>query len=269
MATQTIVGTSLQVENRLLALQAEADARGRICVDQDLLIENVELFREMCRELGCYDRPFPFHNDHSRLQYFRTPESKRPGVQLHDTTDEAFTVTIMSGMPGSGKSTWRDQARSAGGLVDGQPVVSMDEIRIEMKVRPTDDQGQVRQEALRRARVLLAARQPFVWDGVNLDWQRRQPLAGLCLDYGARIRFAYVEAPADRLLRHNHERKAQVPTDVIDRMLRKWEPPTLVEGHEVLSFGLGMDRTLACPADHLLDGPDSSIRPLQRASALS
>jgi len=232
-ADLAVVSTSLVVENRLLAIQAEADARGRVCPDRERLIENVELYREACRDLGCYDRPFAFHNDHSRLQYFRSPDAKRPDVKLHDTTDEGFTVSIMSGMPGSGKSTWRDRERQAGGLVAGQPVVSMDQIRFAAGTKPTDDQGRVQQEALRQAREHLAARRSFVWDGVNLDWQRRQPLASLCLDYGARTRFVYVETSADRLFSQNEARKAQVPQSVMQRMLRKWEPPTAVECHTV------------------------------------
>jgi hypothetical protein len=33
------------------------------------------------------------------------------------------------------------------------------------------------------------------------------------------------------MLANNHARKAQVPVSAIDRMLRKWEPPTLLECH--------------------------------------
>ena len=55
----------------LLALVAEADARGRVTADQSRLLENVALFAEYCREHGCYDRPRPFASDHARFLYFR------------------------------------------------------------------------------------------------------------------------------------------------------------------------------------------------------
>ena len=140
---------------------------------------------------------------------------------------------LTSGLPASGKSTWIARERALGGLVEGQPVVSMDVVREEMGVDPWEDQGTVRQTALKRARVLLAAKQPFIWDALNLDWQRRQPLTALCDDYGARIRFAYVEAPEAEMRAQNREREMRVPEAVIDGMLRKWEPPTLVECHEL------------------------------------
>jgi putative nucleotidyltransferase with HDIG domain len=232
-ATQILAATSLQVQNRLLAMLAEADARGRLCQDQGRILDNIALFKEVAKDTGCYSTPFPFFNDHARLQFFRDPEHKDPLAALYDTTDRAFTVTVMSGLPGSGKSTWIASETAPGGALAGQPIVSMDRLRIEMKVRPEDNQGAVRQAALKRAKELLAAKTSFVWDGLNLDWMRRQPLTALCDDYGARISFAYVEVPPDDMFAQNRDRKAQVPVGEITKMLRKWDPPTLTECHDL------------------------------------
>ena len=244
-AVRTLASTSMQVENRLLAMLAEADARGRVCADRRGMVDNVELFREAARDNGCYDGPFPFHNDHARMRYFRDPDGRDPRAELWDTTDPGFTVTLMSGLPASGKSTWIARETSPGGSLAGQPVVSMDRLRTEMRVRPQDDQGGVRQEALARARKLLAAREPFVWDALNLDWLRRQPVAALCADYGARVRFAYVEAREDDMMARNRAREARLPDSAIMNMLRKWDPPSLVECH---SLALAVPAAAPAPA---------------------
>ena len=61
----------------------------------------------------------------------------------------------MSGLPGSGKDTWL--GRSRGDL----PTVSLDEIRSELEIDPTDDQGKVAQLAKERCREFLRAGTPF------------------------------------------------------------------------------------------------------------
>ena len=233
-ARQILLSVSLGGGNDLLEILADADARGRMCDDRRRLIDNVALFAEAARDEGCFGVPYPFFNDHARVRYFLEPGTRDPDAELFDTTDEAFIVTLMSGMPGSGKSTWISRETAPGGLVAGQQVVSMDRLRVEMKVKPTDDQGTVRQAALKRARELLAARRSFVWDAVNLDRQRRSPLAALCCDYGARIRMVYVEATEQEMRARNKSRDEQVPDGVIDKMLRHWEPPSPTECHDIV-----------------------------------
>jgi hypothetical protein len=101
----------------LLALVAEADMRGRRCEDQRRLLDNIELFRELCRDTGCFSEPFRFATEHSRVEYFRN-ESRDPRYRAHDDTE--FEVVLMSGLPGSGKDQWlKHQA-------PGLPVVSLD-----------------------------------------------------------------------------------------------------------------------------------------------
>lgn len=233
-ATEFLLATSLKVENRLLAMLAEADARGRVCADGQRIIDSVALFREMAVDESCYDAPFEFFNTHTRMQFFIDPQHKNPRAELFDTTNPNFTVTLLAGLPASGKSSWITAQTAPGRDLAGQPVVSMDRIRLEMDVRPQDDQGAVRQAALKRARELLAAKQSFIWDALNLNWQRRTPLVSLCNDYGARVRFAYVETSEAEMTARNRDRAARVPDDAVAGLLRKWEPPTLVECHDLV-----------------------------------
>jgi hypothetical protein len=117
-----------------LALVAEADARGRRCADPPRLLDNTALFRELCDELGCLTGPAPFPSAHSRLLYLRG-DSSDPHYRPH----EGFRadVVVTSGLPGAGKDSW--VRKNLGHL----PVVSLDQIRHELDVAPSDSQGGV------------------------------------------------------------------------------------------------------------------------------
>lgn len=227
-----VIRMSQTADLRELAWLAEADLRGRRCPDQAERIDDVALFAEYAAELSCLGAPWAFASDHSRVEFFRRPD-RDPGFAAHD--DTRFTVTVMSGLPGAGKSTW--VAEHAGDL----PAIELDAIRRELKVSPRDDQGKVIELARARAREHLRRAQPFVWDATNLGRTLRRQVVGLCLDYGARVRLVHVEAPAAVLGARNRSRADAVPEAVIARMLRRWEPPDRTEAHEVLHVGEGID----------------------------
>jgi AAA domain len=145
-AVQAIFKASQSVRMEHLALLAEADVRGRICHDQPMLLEHVELFREFCRELECYEQPRQFKSPHSRFFYFQS-EQRDPTYLAYD--DTSFEVVLMSGLPGVGKDTW---VRKHLGTL---PMISLDEIRKELKVAPHQNQAKVIQLARLRARELL------------------------------------------------------------------------------------------------------------------
>jgi predicted kinase len=230
-----IVKSSTTTSNRLLYLMAKADLIGRISPDQKHIMSNIELFKEAAEDLGCLDGIFKFHNDHSKMAYFANPESKKPSVQLYDPTDPHFTVTITSGLPGSGKSTWLEHETStAGGEFYNQAVVSLDRIRDEMEIEQDDNQGRVRQEMLTRIRSLLREKSSFIIEGIFLNEDRRQPLIKLAMDYGARVQIVNFETPMNQLLIQNRQRPDYVPEDVIMKMLRKWEPAGPMEAHSIL-----------------------------------
>ena len=208
----------------LLALVADADARGRVCADRNALVESVELFAEQCRELSCLDRPYPFASDHSRFLYFRLPDRDPTYAAFDDTRLE---VVVLSGLPGAGKDAWL-----TANLPDW-PVISLDSIRQELGVDPEDEQGAVVATARERARIYLRRRQPFAWNATNVSRDMRGRGLDLCAEYGARIRLVYVESPASRLFAQNAERARPVPTKAIERLLGRWEVPDMTEAHQV------------------------------------
>ncbi|MBC8071816.1 MAG: HD domain-containing protein, partial [Deltaproteobacteria bacterium] len=65
-ARSVVIRLSQSVSARELAMLCEADIRGRHCADQPGQLDNIELFREYCTELGCFEHPYPFASDHAR-----------------------------------------------------------------------------------------------------------------------------------------------------------------------------------------------------------
>ena len=217
-------GISLTARCDWLALLARADANGRNSPDRQRLLDNVDLFAEFARDASCLDRPFPFATDHSRFEYFRRP-GRDPHYEAYD--DTRLTVTLLAGLPASGKDTWIDAH------MPGVPGVSLDAIRAELGIGPDENQGRVVQEARERARMHLRNGEAFVWNATNLSRQVRGNCIDLCADYNARVRIVHLEAPPEALAKRNAERAAPVPEKVVARMLKRWEAPDLTEAHEV------------------------------------
>lgn len=222
-ARERAIRASVSVRCDLLALVTEADGLGRHCADQQRILDNVGLFCLLAEELGCLSQPFPFASDEARVAFCRKGRSAFAAPPER----REFEVTVMSGMPGSGKDRW---IRNHLDL----PMVSLDAIRRELGVAPSKPQGAVIAEARERARVLLRKKQPFVWNATNLSRDLRSRILNLALDYGARTRVVYVESASDRLFSQNRSREHMVPQAVMTRMFRAWDVPDLAEAHEVV-----------------------------------
>jgi predicted kinase len=208
----------------LLALVAEADARGRECADQGALLETVTLFTEYCEEQGCLSAPYPFPSDHARFMFFRTP-GRDPAYAAHD--DTRCEVVLMSGLPGAGKDRWLSDH------LPDRPVVSLDAIRADIGVAATDAQAAVVARAREDARALLCAGCDFAWNGTNLSRDLRERSISLFADYWARVRIVYLEVPPAVLWQQNRERPSPVPEAAIQRLLSRWEVPDRTEAHRL------------------------------------
>lgn len=151
-----------------------------------------------------------------------------PSYAAYDTT--RFTVTPLCGLPGSGKDTW---VRHHAG---DQPVISLDDIRRELKLKPGETTGQALALAKKRMEGYLRSDTPFVLNATHTTRLRRRPLIEQCASRGARVRIVWVKTPLPVALRRNAARRDPVPAHVIQNMLEHLEPPDLTEAHELSIF---------------------------------
>lgn len=222
-----VVSLSWAVNNRLLYLFALADTRGRSTDEMGRPEENLHLWKLACEEHDCFTQSYPFANYQARFVFFRAADEAK---NLHYVPHEDFTceVTLMAGLPGSGKDTWLARHR------DDRPVVSLDDVRSELSVDPTDDQGEVVQLAQERCREHLRAKRSLAFNATNLVRQTRKKWIDLFADYGARIEIVWVEPSLDTVLKQNRQRMKPVPEKVIRKLAGKYEPPTWSEAHSVV-----------------------------------
>lgn len=208
----------------LLCILCQADALGRECTDKAQMVEQAGLCAELAKESGCYDHPFAFPSAHTRYSYL-TGKDIAPEVELYD--DTWGEVILMSGLPGTGKDTWiRENCPDL-------PMISLDEIRREMKISPTDHQSKVVEIARERAKELLRKKQPFVWNATNLSPMVRGKQINLFTQYRVSTRIIYLETEWTEQLRRNANRPEAVPEQAICHMMEELVLPEAKEAHRV------------------------------------
>lgn len=225
-ALDDVIRVSTYLSNRLLYLFALADTRGRICTTDNRTDpeEILELWKLESQEADCFEGPFEFANDHARFLYYR---DQLDNLHYEPYEDYRCRMALVCGLPGAGKDTWLENHRGE------LPVVSLDEIRRELKVEPTANQGVVVQQAKERCRQFLRNRVDFAVSATNVTRQIRQLWIDVGADYNARVEIVYVEPELHTIQAQNISRNgiAAVPAWVIDRLIGKLDPPTLAECH--------------------------------------
>ena len=215
---------SWQLRIPLLAMLAEADMRGRVCADRARVLDNIELFRELAREEGCYGTPRHFADAHTAVSYFRGAEL-HPDYPLHQPA--GAKVIVMSGLPASGKNSW------VAAHHPDLPVVSFDDAREELGLRHGKNEGMVAHLAVDRAKALLRAEKPFVWNATHLSERMRQKTLDLLFAYHAEVEIVYLEQPRVELLRRNAKRDTSLSNKALEAMLHRWDLPLPTETHNV------------------------------------
>lgn len=209
---------------RSLCAISEADALGRICDDKADMLDRIALCAELAKEVGCYDGPYPFPTAHTAYACL-SGKQVSPEYPLYD--DTWGEVILLSGLPGTGKDTWiKNNCPQI-------PMISLDEIRKELNILPTQNQGRVVDAARERAKELLRKKQSFVWNATNILPTTRKQQIDLFAAYGASVRVVYLETEWDEQLRRNASRPDAVPEGAISDMLEKLTPPEYFEAHRV------------------------------------
>lgn len=204
----------------LLCLLARADMKGRICQDQQKVLDDIELFREQATELGCLDKPYSFPDAATRMAYIRSQGNRYPDEPVYQSAP--FEVILMSGLPASGKNTWVAENSHL-------PVISYDDIRDELGFKHGQGTGSIVHLANDRMREHLRSRQPFIVNATHLSKQMRSRTLELIASYGGQVRVVYCEAPFEDLLSRNSSRDTSLPNTKILDMTSRWEVPGLDE----------------------------------------
>jgi predicted kinase len=216
---------SHELDLRLLAAVAQADMQGRHFEKKGDCLVDIELFRELAREEGCFGTPRQFADAHTQLSYFRGA-GIAPDFAHHQNAGSR--VTVMSGLPASGKNHWVAGQRA------GLPVVSIDDARQELGLRHGANEGAVAHRAVDFAKELLRKQAPFVWNTTHLSAQMRKKTLDLLYAYEAQVDIVYLEQPPQVIFQRNSRRDTSLPNKAIERMLFKWEVPLPTEAHRVL-----------------------------------
>ncbi|MDA8234660.1 MAG: ATP-binding protein [Clostridia bacterium] len=137
-------------------------------------------------------------------------------------------LTIMCGLPGSGKSTY---ARELPGRY-----VSTDEIRefVTGDARNIYHDDLVFTMAREMVKQFLKGGEDVVYDATNLTRADRKKAAKWAGDRPVRV--VWVDCPLELALERNRERERQVPEEVIRRMAKRFQIPNEEEGYEIINI---------------------------------
>ncbi len=220
-----VISASLVVNTKHLSMLAKADILGRISKDKEDALLKVELFNELCIDNECFGKPRYFESDYGRYLYLNKSDSSPDYIPFDDLK---FEVIVMCALPGSGKDTYINSHFK-------MPVLSLDDIRRENKIVPTDKKknGQVIQLGKEKAKEFMRAKKSFVFNATNITSDMRNKWIALFTEYGARVKIYYIEVPYKLLLSRNNKREYKVPEKVVESMLRKLEVPGPKEAHEI------------------------------------
>ena len=181
-------------------------------------------FMDAAERNGCLRQPPSFADETSRFALLSRKSRSSDDVVTDDTWGE---IVMMAGLPGTGKDTWIGRNHPE------LPMISLDEIRKEIHVLPTEPQEPVITLAYSRARDFLCNHTPFLWNATNITTDIRSRQLSMFMRYGASVRIVYLETSVDEQYRRNRNRVAVVPEEAVTRMRRHLVLPTIHEAQRV------------------------------------
>jgi len=200
--------------------------------DEEFIAEKEERIKSLAEGLNCYETPYEFNNEYEKIRFFHFKDRPFPeGCALPKDYGQ-FTMYVMIGVPGSGKSYYIEKC-----LKDAVQI-SRDLIRTEIGIKGEKPQGNKEQEShvteIFNERMLECCKnkQDFVIDNTNVRKMYRDAYTDMTLRFMPRIVYVYIEAPD--LQTYKDRRKGMMPLEVIDRMWSQFDFPEPTEYNEMI-----------------------------------
>lgn len=146
-----------------------------------------------------------------------------------------INVYVMVGLPGAGKDTWIAQ-----NLPEAHKVVCRDDIRAEMGlcnagekiVASREQENLVTAIFNQKLKEYARAGEDIAINNINLVKRYRMDYKRTLKDFDVNWIYVVVEAPD--LETNKKRREGQIPPEVFDRMVERYEPPTPDEYDEII-----------------------------------
>jgi len=237
---------SLEVPTHLVYNLEMADFKGRIANDIPKALVVLDQFKKRCEDLNIYGKTYQIPNskDLTNLQYsiFRwnilmhhkkEDDQKEIDriIKLTDKPNHPLELTLLIGVPGSGKTTYRN-------TLTNSKVISMDEERIRLcgDVNDMSKNQEVFNNCFKELNKSLRVGENVIWDATNRTRKIRKTLIDAARSHGAWVSIIYWDLTIETLLKRNAEREKVVPDDIVWRFYKDLETPASYEYEKLHVF---------------------------------
>lgn len=200
----------------MLYIVSKADTLGRICSDTDEQLLNLEVFKQMAISKNAYFNNYQFQNNYTKYHYCNGTNVYEEDALYDSSWGE---IIVMCGLPGTGKDTYINN------YFQNKNIISLDEIRKEYHIKPTDDQNEVISVANHRMKNFLRTKQEFIWNATNITTLTRQKIISICHNYNAKVKIIFLETNWKENIKRNQNRQKEVNENIIEKLLSKLDMP--------------------------------------------
>lgn len=138
------------------------------------------------------------------------------------------TITVMCGLPGSGKSFYANMISD----MSGAKIHSPDGLRAEMlgDVNRQDKNADIFTELHKRIKNDLISGKDVIYDATNINSKHRRAFVSELKNIPSIKKCVIIARPYESCIEINQNRERVVPCDVIQRMYKSWHTPYWFEG---------------------------------------